>query len=267
MTSTLIKPLGICLSGGGALGFAHIGVLQALEENQIFPQCISGSSMGAIVGTLYAAGYSPAEMMQLIKEDRLYRVTKLLNFTPTFWKSGWSDHSTVRTLIKELVPHNSFESLQKRLHVCVANLNTAQWEIKNSGLDLDVWVSASASIPGVFEAIQLGNTFYVDGGLFNNLPAQPIRSECENIIGVDVLPHQIPTKLNRPSDAVTYSIRATQKVNSMEGRSLCQHIIEPMALKKFHEFSFDSYEKIYQQGYEDALKYIRKFPEILHLRS
>ncbi|MDD4921429.1 MAG: patatin-like phospholipase family protein, partial [Bacteroidales bacterium] len=89
------KPLGICLSGGGALGFAHIGVLQALLENRIEPQIISGSSMGAIVGTLYAAGVSPAEMMQIIQDDRLYRMTKLMTLKPFFWKSGWSDHSTV----------------------------------------------------------------------------------------------------------------------------------------------------------------------------
>ncbi|MBP7368684.1 MAG: patatin-like phospholipase family protein, partial [Paludibacteraceae bacterium] len=54
-----INKTGICLSGGGALGFAHIGVLQALEENGIFPVQIAGSSMGAIVGTLYAAGFTP----------------------------------------------------------------------------------------------------------------------------------------------------------------------------------------------------------------
>jgi NTE family protein len=267
MKSKKIKPLGISLSGGGALGFAHIGVLQALEENGIFPQCISGSSMGAIVGTLYAAGYSPAEMMQLIKDDRLYRVTKLITFTPTFWKSGWSDHSTVRSLIKELIPHNSFDLLPKRLHICVSNLNTAKWEIKNSGENLDTWVSASASIPGVFEAIKSGETYYVDGGLFNNLPAQPLKDECRNIIGVDVLPYLIPTNLKKPSDAVTFSIRATQNVNSLEGRALCKHVIEPLALNKFHEFSFEAYQKIYQQGYDDTIKYIKKHPEILELKK
>ncbi|MCK9301289.1 MAG: patatin-like phospholipase family protein, partial [Bacteroidales bacterium] len=82
------KPLGLCLSGGGAIGFAHIGVLQALADNGIEAQAIAGSSMGAIVGTLHAAGYTPKEMMQMIKEDRLYLVSKLMSFKPGFWKSG-----------------------------------------------------------------------------------------------------------------------------------------------------------------------------------
>ena len=68
--------LGLCLSGGGALGFAHIGVIQSLENNGIFPTHIVGSSMGAIIGTLYAAGYSPSDMLQMIREDKLYKFTK-----------------------------------------------------------------------------------------------------------------------------------------------------------------------------------------------
>jgi len=76
--------LGLCLSGGGALGFAHIGVIQSLEDHGIFPTHIAGSSMGAIVGTLYAAGYSPASMLQMIKDDKLYKITKLMTFIRLF---------------------------------------------------------------------------------------------------------------------------------------------------------------------------------------
>src|ERR1035437_8608675 len=125
--------VGICLGGGGALGFAHIGVLQSLEDHGIFPQCIVGSSMGSIIGALYAIGFSPAEMLQLIKDDKLYKVTKLMSFSPTLFKSGVSNHNTLRTLIKELAPHNSFEQLEKKLYVCVSNLNSAEYEIKHLG--------------------------------------------------------------------------------------------------------------------------------------
>jgi NTE family protein len=261
------KPIGLCLSGGGALGFAHIGVLQALEDNGIRPQCLSGSSMGAIVATLYAAGYSPDDMMKLIKDGRLFWVTKLITLKPVFWKSGWSDQSTVRTLIKDLIPHNSFENLSKKLFICVANLNTAKWEIKDRGKDLDFWVSASASIPGVFEALKLGDDFYVDGGLFNNFPAQPLKNECENIIGVDVLPLFKPKKIKKPVDSIVFSIRAAQAANSYEGRSLCQFIFEPGVVRKFNEFRFNAYQKIYDQGYKEAVEYIKRNPEILNLKA
>ena len=261
------ESLGICLSGGGALGFAHIGVLQSLEDHGIFPTHISGSSMGAIVGTLYAAGFSPKEMLQLVKDDKLYKVTTLMTFRPTFLKSGLSTHTMLRSLIRELIPHNSFELLNKKMFICVVNLNEARWKVVSSGNELDKWVAASASIPGLFETINTGGEYYVDGGLLNNMPAQPLGEFCQNIIGVDVIPHKIPLELNKPIDTLAFSVRAMQHQNSKAGRSLCKFIIEPQAIEEFHEFSFDAYHAIYQYGYSAATKFIVENPEILLLQK
>jgi NTE family protein len=257
--------IGLCLSGGGALGIAHIGVIQSLEENGIYPAYIAGSSMGAIIGTLYAAGYSPTDMLQMIKEDKLYKITKLMTFRPSFLKSGLSTHELLRTLIQELIPHNSFDRLKKKLFVCVVNLTNAEWEIIHSGNELDKWVSASASIPGVFETIKQGETYYVDGGLLNNMPAQGIEEFCQTIIGVDVVPHKVPLQLNKPIDTLAFSLRAITHQNSKEGRDLCRYLIEPNAIEEYHEFSFDAYEAIYMHGYDAANKYIQENPEILKL--
>jgi len=257
--------LGICLSGGAALGFAHIGVLQSLEDHGIYPTHIVGSSIGAIVGTMYAAGYSPKEMLQLVKDDKLYKITKLMTFHPTFLKSGLSTHEMLRSLVHELIPHNSFEQLKKKLYICVVNLNKAEWEIVDSGNELDKWVAASASIPGIFETIKVGETYYTDGGLLNNMPAQGIEDFCQVIIGVDVIPHKVPTELKKPIDTLAFALRAVQHQNSKEGRDLCRFIIEPQAIEEFHEFSFDAYQAIYQHGYKAATKYIAENPEMLKL--
>ena len=257
--------LGICLSGGAALGFAHIGVLQSLEDHDIYPTHIVGSSIGAIVGTMYAAGYSPADMLQLVKDDKLYKITKLMTFHPTFLKSGLSTHEMLRSLVHELIPHNSFEQLKKKLYICVVNLNKAEWEIVDSGNELDKWVAASASIPGIFETIKVGETYYIDGGLLNNMPAQGIEDFCQVIIGVDVIPHKVPTELKKPIDTLAFALRAVQHQNSKEGRDLCRFIIEPQAIEEFHEFSFEAYQAIYQHGYKAATKYIAENPEMLKL--
>jgi len=259
--------IGLCLSGGAALGFAHIGVIQALEEHGIVPQYIAGSSMGAIIGTFYAAGYSPAEMLELIKEDKLYKISKLMTFRPAFFKTGLSNHSMLRALLHELIPHNSFELLQKKLSICVVNLNKAEWEIVESGNELDKWVAASASIPGVFETIKEEEVYYVDGGLLNNMPAQGIAPFCKTIIGVDVIPHVVPSKLNKPTDTLAFSFRAVQHQNSTEGRALCRFINEPKAIEEFHEFNFEAYQAIYQHGYDATMKYIEQNPEIMKLSS
>jgi len=258
--------LGLCLSGGGALGFAHVGVLQALEDHGIVVDQLAGSSMGAIVGTIYAAGYSPAELLQMIKEDKLYKITKLMTFHPTFLKSGLSNHTILRSLLNELIPHNSFDQLKKKMHVAVVNLSKAQWETVSAGNNLDDWVAASASIPGVFESVKINKNFYVDGGLLNNLPAQALESECNTIIGVDVIPHFAPATLHKPIDTLAASVRAMQHQNSKPGRDLCKYLIEPESILKFHEFSFDAYHEIYHLGYSATTKYIVAHPEMMKLR-
>lgn len=258
----LTKPLGICLSGGGALGFAHIGVLQALLENGIEPQVVSGSSMGAIVGTFYAAGFSPEEMMQIIRDDRLFLVSKLMKFKSKFWKSGFSTHYAISKLMGETIPHDNFDKLKRKMHVCVANMNTMQWEIKSKGKGLASWVSASSSIPGVFESYEKDGVFYLDGGILNNLPAQPLKDSCRAVIGVDIFPFIPPVKMVRSIDAITSTIRGIQHLNSLEGRSVCKYIIEPTVVKRFHEFRFEAYHKIYRQGYKDTLEFIKANPEI-----
>lgn len=152
------------------------------------------------------------------------------------------------------------------MFICVSNLNLAQWEIKSSGNDLNIWVSASASIPGIFDAHEIDGSFYVDGGLLNNFPAQPLKDLCRCIIGVDVLPHEAPVSLKKPIDAVVKSIRTLEHANALSGRSLCDYIIEPQVLKQYNEFRFDAYQKIYDQGYTDAIEYIKNNPEILYFR-
>ncbi len=263
--TALEKPLGLCLSGGGAVGFAHIGVLQAFLDYNIQPDVVSGTSMGAIVGTMYAAGMTPLEMLHIIKEDKLYLVSKLMRIKASFWRSGFSTHSTVRALIKEVIPHNSFDKLPKKLMVCVTNMNTMQWEIKQKGRNLCSWVSASASIPGIFEAYEKDGVYYLDGGILNNMPAQPLKPLCRAIIGVDVLPFLPPGDMKRPLDAIRCSLRGIEHVNSLEGRALCDHVIEPNVVNKYHEFRFDAYENIYKIGYKEAKDYIKAHPEIMDL--
>ena len=165
-SSTRNESTGLCLSGGGALGFAHIGVLQSLEDHGIYPDYIAGTSMGAIIGTFYAAGFTPQEMLQMIKDDKLYKITKLMTFRPTFLKSGLSNHHILRHLILEMIPHNSFDQLKKRLQICVVNLSKAEWEIVSEG-ELDKWVAASASIPGVFQALHFKSFYSVNSFMAN----------------------------------------------------------------------------------------------------
>ncbi len=144
------KRIGIVLSGGSALGYAHVGALQALEDYGIKPQYVAGTSMGAIIGAFYAAGYSPQEILKLIQEKKLNSVNKLLSPQSGFFNTGMSSHDVLIRTMTELIPHNNFDSLELDFSLCVTNLDKGYLEYIDSGDNLAQYVAASASIPGVF---------------------------------------------------------------------------------------------------------------------
>lgn len=260
------KPkVGICLSGGAALGYTHIGVLQALNEYGIEPEIISGSSMGAIIGALYANGVSPEQMLEIIKQEKLYKTSKLFYIPGA--KNGLSSHKSLRKLLTDIMPKNSFESLKYPLYICVSNLSNAKWEIVSKGNSLQNYIIASASIPGIFEPVCIGDSIFVDGGLYNNLPSQAIKDKCEYLIGVDVLPYIAAKKVASTREVIMLSTRGLAHNNSLAGRKACDFLIEPTAIETYHEFNFENYLELFQNGYNTTMAYIKEHPEMAKLKT
>lgn len=255
--------IGLALSGGGALGFAHIGALQALEEHGVKPDFISGSSMGAIIGAIYCAGYSPAKIMRIIQAEKLYKLDKLMSPNLNFKQKGLSSHATLRATLKELIPHDCFDSLEIPFAVCVTNITSGIYEYYYSGKGIVDYVVSSASIPGVFDPVVIKNTTYVDGGVLNNLPAEILHQKgCDYIIGVDVLPF-LPIEKKTIIDITLWSIRLMQHSNTQNGIKYCNWLIESNAIEKYNEFEFDKYKEIYQYGYKAMTEYIHSHPEMI----
>lgn len=255
--------IGLALSGGGALGFAHIGALQALEEHGVKPDFISGSSMGAIIGAIYCAGYSPAKIMRIIQAEKLYKLDKLMSPNLNFKQKGLSSHATLRATLKELIPHDCFDSLEIPFAVCVTNITSGTYEYYYSDKGIVEYVVASASIPGVFDPVVIKNTTYVDGGVLNNLPAEILHQKgCDYIIGVDVLPF-LPIEKKTIIDITLWSIRLMQHSNTQNGIKYCNWLIESNAIEKYNEFEFDKYKEIYQYGYKAMTEYIHSHPEMI----
>ena len=255
--------IGLALSGGGALGFAHIGAIQALEEHGVKPDFISGSSMGAIIGAIYCAGYSPAKIMRIIQAEKLYKLDKLMSPNLNFKQKGLSSHATLRATLKELIPHDCFDSLEIPFSVCVTNITSGTYEYYYSGKGIVDYVVASASIPGVFDPVVIKNTTYVDGGVLNNLPAEILHQKgCNYIIGVDVLPF-LPIEKKTIIDITLWSIRLMQHSNTQNGIKYCNWLIESNAIEKYNEFEFDKYKEIYQYGYKAMTEYIHSHPEMI----
>ena len=252
------QEFGLVLSGGGALGFAHIGAIKALEEYGIEPKYVAGTSMGAIIGVMYAAGYSADEIMQIVKEDRLYKVGRLITMQSALRNSGMSTHKTLLRELAELIPHNSFDSLERKFMVCVTSVETGEAVYRHKGGYLKEYVAASASIPGVFEPIIIDSVRYIDGGIVDNLPVSQLLALNPQlfIIGVDVLPFVENYEAKNSIDMLLWMSRLFQSKNMDPNRAKCDWLIQSFALNEYHGFEFKRYKEIYQYGYDAMKEYI-----------
>jgi len=192
MTDTLSlekqKKLGLALSGGGARGFAHIGVLKVLTEENIQVSCLSGTSMGGLVGTLYAIGYTAKEIEKIaIKHTTLREMINLVDRTPH--RRGLILGQRLRNLFAQLIGKDtSFSDTLIPLALNGVDLITSQEAVLTEGNLLDA-VMSTIAIPGFFAPVKIGKMQLIDGGTLNNLPVKNLKVFApEVVMAVDVHP-------------------------------------------------------------------------------
>ena len=241
---------GISLSGGGARGLAHIGVLAALEEKGIYPEIIAGSSMGAIIGTFYAAGYSPAEMLDIAKKEKVHKLLKW-----KFPKAGMLSLDLLKELLERNIKEDSFSKLKKKLYLAVSNISKGEKEIISSG-PLFRAVMASAAIPIVFEPQAFDGSTYVDGGLFDDLPVAPLKGSCEKIIASHVNYNGPDPHLDSMRAIAERVYRLAIYQNVKKNFEDCDVIIDSPRLREHGIFDFKKVEQLYEIGYAKTMKVI-----------
>jgi NTE family protein len=165
--------IGLVLSGGGTRGFAHLGVMQALNEAGIYPDVISGTSAGALAGVLYADGHTPKEIQKIMNSG-----SRLDFIRPTLPREGLLQIGGVIKILKNCLHAKTFEELKIPLYVSATDLNNGKSVYFSKGDLLDP-VIASASIPVLFQPVIINNICYVDGGVLDNLPVRPIENKCK----------------------------------------------------------------------------------------
>ena len=168
--------IGLVLSGGGARGFAHLGVIQALNESGIFPDVISGTSAGAIIGVLYADGHTPGDILKLMEGS-----SRLDFMRPAMPREGLLQISGIAKILKSSLRSKIFEELKIPLFVTATDLNNGKAVYFSKGEIFDP-VIASASVPVIFQPVKIGDVSYVDGGVLDNLPIRPIENKCRILI-------------------------------------------------------------------------------------
>lgn len=242
--------IGITFSGGSARGYAHVGILKALSEHGIEPEIISGTSMGAVVGVLYAAGYSPREVQRILINEKF---SKIAGFS---WKrTGLLKMERLRLVLHNYIEEDNFSQLEKPFYLGLTNLNEGTKEIRTEGALFD-YLIASCSVPGVFAPMVIEEVSYVDGGLLRNLPASCIRDKCRILIGAHVNYPGRKNGFTGPKGIVERAINLGITENAKPQMELCDYMIDPPAMECFSLFDFSKIEEIIEAGYSHTMELI-----------
>ncbi|PRY97752.1 patatin-like phospholipase family protein [Marinilabilia salmonicolor] len=245
--------IGIALSGGSARGFAHIGVLKALDENGMSPDIVSGTSMGSLIGVLYAAGYSPDQILEIVKKDKIYNLVSL-----RIGQNGFFELDAVKKILKDKIEKDDFSALKKPFYLSVANITDGKNEVKGEKGPLIDFVLASCSVPVIILPQVIDGVTYIDGGLFDNLPARSIKDKCQTLIGVHVNYNGPMKEIEGMKDIAQRAFSLGVEQNVVESRKLCDFMIEPEEMKEFTFFDFDRIDDLVEVGYKATLKLIKE---------
>jgi len=241
--------LGLVLSGGGARGIAHIGVVDALRSHGIEPDIISGSSTGAIIGALTAAGHSTETMLEFFQKASPFRLSVV-----TVRKAGLLDTAKVVERFREYFPEDSFEALKIRLFVTATDVIHARLRIFESG-PLISPILASCSMPMVFTPTEVDGRWYVDGGVINNFPIEPLRGRCDVMLGHYASPLRSVTRADL-SGVLAISERALEVgmyYASEQKFHQCDVMLRCPQLNQFGLFDTKHHREIFEIGRQATL--------------
>lgn len=244
--------IGLALSGGGAKGFAHLGVFKLLEESGLKPDIISGTSAGSLMGVLFADGYSADEIKNMFIGREFSEFAQL-----QIPKSGLFNYDRFQEFLKRHLRSKRIEDLPIPTVIVATDLDRGCSHEFRSGPIVEA-VTASCCMPIVFSPVLIDGVHYVDGGLFRNFPVSTIREECEYVIGVNVSP-LIPQRYKQTLLHIAQrTYHYVFKANAIEDRELCDILIEAKEVGLYKTFDLENINLISEIGYEAAVEAFQK---------
>lgn len=275
--------VGLSLSGGGAKGFAHIGVLKVIDSLGIRIDHISGTSMGAIVGGLYASGYTGKDIENIVKNTDFYQIianeknrqeasvfTKIndkyllsvpivdgkFNVLPKAISTGQKNIYMLKDLLNNVSHISDFSQLPIPFMCVATNIEDGKMKIFENG-DLISAIMSSAAYPGLMNPMKIGDSLYIDGAMSVNYPSKPLKDKgIDIVIGVDLsLPLSKKEELNSAFKIIDQIIDFNTKKENLNQYQYTDINIHPNLIG-YSSTSYGDKEKILKIGHQEALKYI-----------
>lgn len=277
--------IGLSLAGGGAKGFAHVGVLKVLDSLGIKVDYISGTSMGAIVGGLYASGYTGKDIEKIVMETDFYNLLSNANnraettffnksvdkyllkvpikngkvTLPSSISSGQKNIYLLKELFKNVSNIQDFSKLPIPFMCVATNLESGKMKVFEKG-DISESILASSAFPSLMDPVKIGDSIYVDGAMTVNYPSELLKKKgIDIVIGVD-LNQGLNTrdKINSIVDILNQVIDFGIVKETKNQLKFTDVNIKPN-LEGLGVTSFDEKGKILKSGYSEALKYVDTF--------
>ena len=274
--------IGLALSGGGAKGFAHIGVLKVIDSLGIKIDYISGTSMGAIVGGLYASGYKAKDIEKIVMDTDFYTIIAnektrqettffnkandkyllsvpikdgKVNVLPKSISTGQKNIYMLKELFKNVSSIDDFSKLPIPFMCIGTNLESGKMEIFEKG-DLINSIMASSAFPSLIDPVKIGDSLYIDGAMTVNYPAKPLKNKgIDIVIGVDLSQglssrDQLNSAVSILNQVIDFGI---QKETKAQYNYVDINIHPDLTGKS--ATSYDAKKEILDSGYVEAKKY------------
>lgn len=257
-----MKKLGVVLGSGGSRGFAHIGFLQALEENGIKIDVLTGCSIGAVVGAVYLAGKTPKQMKNIAFR---FKKGELIDFTLNLFKNmALLKSEKLEALLVKYVGNKTFADLPIPFATIATDLVTGKLVTFSSG-ELIPAVKASASIPTVFAPVKKDGMLLVDGGLLSRTPVAAAKDlGAEVTVAVDLLGalpdySEVKNVLQLALRAIDVGDHRDQKLKK---KDLPDLMLDP-DLKGISQYKIAEQQFCYDAGYKLGLENVGKIKELI----
>ena len=247
-----MKKIGLALGGGAVLGAAHIGVIRAMEEMNIEISYVTGTSIGAFVGALYAFGYTSKDIEKIALRLRWMDISRLALF-----ESGLLSNAKLGDLLGKSLGDKKIEDADIPLAVLATDITNGDKVVLDKG-SVAKAVMASTCIPGVFGPVNFNDKILVDGGIVENIPIDTVKKMgADYVIAVDLNAIKTYHKPDSILDVIINSFHFTLKAAAKFQTENADLLITP-DLSRFNMVSTAQIKDLIEQGYKDAREQLKK---------
>ncbi len=235
--------LGLALGGGAVKGAAHMGVLNAFEEADLRPDFISGTSIGAMVGTLYAFGKTPQQIVDLAKDMNWLDITRY-----TFSRYGILSNKAIQEIMEDQIGDVNLEDSPIPLAVIATDISTGERVVLKDGSAAQA-VMASTCIPGVFVPVRYRKRLLVDGGIVEHVPVSSLQQMgADYIVGVDLSSGQ---SLQPPNGIIDVILNAVEIAVQHQARMHAgtADLVIRMDVRQYGKPGEANVKRLYDRGY------------------